>query len=134
SATAAARGIAAALRLRPQLHRLDVDHADIEDLLDRGADRRLVRIRVDSERVFVLRDQGIALLRDDRANDHLARIHQALSSECPAATLVSSSSAGSETTTDAAPSTSATPASAAGQTSTRAMFRNDFAQISSSSP
>src|SRR5262249_11418185 len=65
---------AAALRLRLDLddvHPLDLH---VEELLDGLADLRLVHILVDAERVLVLRDLLIALLRDHRADQHFARM------------------------------------------------------------
>src|SRR3954468_13377445 len=71
----AAGGEPAALGLG--LHRggADLDDAHVEELLDRLADLRLVRIRVDAERVLVVRGEHVALLADDRADDDLARMH-----------------------------------------------------------
>src|ERR671935_1078188 len=53
--------------LRLRLHLEDVDRldVDVEELLDRLADLRLVRVRVHAERVLALLDQRVALLRDD---------------------------------------------------------------------
>src|SRR4051812_10710705 len=68
-------GQAAALGLG--LHRggADLDDAHVEELLDRLADLRLVRVRVHAERVLVVRSEHVALLADDRADDDLARMH-----------------------------------------------------------
>src|ERR1700761_2806415 len=56
-------------------------HLDREDLLDRDLDLRLVRVRVDQERVDVVIDQAVGLLRDDRGQDDVAGVsdgrHQA---------------------------------------------------------
>src|SRR5215204_7430757 len=65
----------AALRLglHPRgAHAID-SHA--EDLLDRLAHLRLVRPLVHAERVLVGGEQRVALLGDDRPDDHLARVH-----------------------------------------------------------
>src|ERR1044071_8477557 len=62
----------APLRLRLHLRDVDREHADLEQLLDGLADLRLVRLGVHAERVLLLLDQPIALLRDDRRDDHLA--------------------------------------------------------------
>src|SRR5215213_11160610 len=60
------------------VHRRDLD---LEDLLDRDLDLRLVRVRVNDERVDVVLDQPVGLLGDDRRQDDVARIgdgrHQA---------------------------------------------------------
>src|SRR4051794_12677687 len=71
----AAGGETAALGLG--LHRggPNLDDAHVEELLDRLADLRLVRVRVDAERVLVVRGEHVALLADDRADDDLARMH-----------------------------------------------------------
>ena len=47
--------------------------------LDRLADLRLVRVLVHLERVLAVGDQAVALLRDDRREQHLVRMeaHQA---------------------------------------------------------
>src|SRR6266700_8228773 len=64
---------AAPLRLRPDLqdvHALDVD---VEELLDRLADLRLVRILVHAERVLAVADQAVAFFGDDRGEEDLVR-------------------------------------------------------------
>src|SRR5918998_3399067 len=53
------------------VHRQD---PDVEDLLDRDLDLGLVRVRVDEERVPVLIENAVALLRDDRRHDDVARV------------------------------------------------------------
>src|SRR5687768_17573300 len=83
---------------------------------------------MDTKRVLVLSDQGVALLGDDRLDDHLAGVHQELSF----AVWASPSSAAAETIIEAAPTTSATPASSAESTDTSSMFRKDRAHASSS--
>src|SRR2546430_4459077 len=58
---------ATALRLRLHLGDVDAEDFDIEQLLDRLPDLRLVRVRVDPERVRVAAlDLRITLLRHDR--------------------------------------------------------------------
>src|SRR5690606_35478806 len=47
-------------------------HPHVEDLLDRDLDRSLVGVRVDEERVPVLVQQAVALLRDDGLDDDVA--------------------------------------------------------------
>src|SRR3954453_18023739 len=76
----AAAGVAAALRLRGNLGRAHLEHGHAEQLLDRLLDLRLVRVRVDAEGVLVDRRQHVGLLGDDGTDDHLGRVHQALSS------------------------------------------------------
>src|SRR5262249_16615987 len=66
-------GEPAALRLGLDRGGPDLDDAHVEELLDRLADLRLVRVRVDAERVAVVRGEHVALLADDRADDDLAR-------------------------------------------------------------
>src|SRR5438309_10089435 len=56
---------AAALRLRLHLDDVDADDLDVEELLDGLAHLRLVRVGMDTERVLVLPDVAVALLRDD---------------------------------------------------------------------
>src|SRR3954470_15608195 len=72
---AAPRGVAAPLRLRLHAHRAHLEHAHAEDLLDRLADLGLVRAVVHAERVLVGREQRVALLGHDRADDHGACVH-----------------------------------------------------------
>src|SRR6266550_870111 len=64
------------------VERVHVGDLDVEHLLDRDLDLRLVRQRVDVERVLVLIQQAVALLRDDRSEQHIAGIveHQLCSS------------------------------------------------------
>src|SRR5690606_8476683 len=71
-ALARAEAGAAGLALTVQgVHRGDL-HA--EDLLDRELDLGLVRAGVHDERVLALVDQSVALLRDDRREDDVARV------------------------------------------------------------
>src|SRR4051812_28281913 len=71
----AAGGQPAALGLGLDRGGPHLDDAHVEELLDRLADLRLVRVRVDAERVLVVRGEHVALLADDRADDDLARMH-----------------------------------------------------------
>src|SRR5207237_9767828 len=78
---------AAALGFRLHLedvHALDVD---LEQLLDGLPDLRLVRIRVDAERVLALVYQLVALLRHDCGEQALIRMeaHDALTCTCSSA-------------------------------------------------
>src|SRR6185312_7231329 len=116
--------------------RADVDDLDVEQLLDRLADLRLVRAVVHAECVLAGLGEHERLLGDDRADDHLRRIHQPSSPSSepdPLARATSSAIAACETSNDAAPTTSATPASPTGITSTRARLRNDLPASASSS-
>src|SRR3954466_6046584 len=130
-------GLAAALGLGLDRHRADLDHVDVEQRLDGLADLRLVGARVDPERVLLRGGQHVGLLADDRADDDLACVHQALASSffSPLARAVSSSRAVGLTSTLAAPIRSATPTFAVGITDrTSARLRNDRATRSSASP
>src|SRR3954452_16839971 len=125
-APAAARD-AAALRLGLDPRRAHAVHADAEDVLDRLAHLSLVRPLVHAERVLVGREQRVALLGDDRPDDHLSRVH------FDAAFAVRRASAASETTSRAWPITSAMPTASACMTLTPRRFRNDFTADSSPS-
>src|SRR6476469_3090077 len=74
--TPAAGSVAAALGLALDRRRANVDDLDVEQLLDRLADLRLVRAVVDAERVLARLGEHERLLGDDWADDHLTRIHQ----------------------------------------------------------
>src|SRR5436190_2386660 len=127
----AAGGEPAALGLGLDRHRADVDHADVEERLDGLADLRLVRLGVDAERVLVGRGEDVALLADDRADDHLRRLHQSAS---PLARVVSASSPACEASTALARTMSAMPTLSAGRTDSRSTLRNESAMRSSSMP
>src|SRR5215203_4311127 len=118
-----ALGPAAALGLGLDPGRADTGHPHAEDLFDRLAHLRLVSPVVHPKRVLVGREQGVALLGDDRPDDHLTRVHRAT------AFSVSRPSAASEITSRPAPTTSATPTSSACTTNTSAMLRKDLAQL-----
>src|SRR5215212_1870524 len=102
-------GQAAALGLGLDRHGADLDHLDVEELLDGLANLGLVGVRVDAERVLVVGREHVALLADDGTDDHLAGVHarQASSSLRPSARAVSWSSASRVTSTNAAPTRSA---------------------------
>src|SRR5215212_8066856 len=125
--TPAAARDAAALRLGLHPRRADAVDADAEDVLDRLAHLSLVRPLVDAERVLVGREQRVALLGDDRPDDHLARVH------FEAAFSVRRASEPSDSTSRAWPITSATPTSSACMTLTSRRFRNDLTVVSSPS-
>src|SRR2546425_7961088 len=74
-ALAGALECTAPLRLRLNLDHVDARDLDVEELFDRLADLRLVRIGVDPERVAPARRVRIRLLADDRGEDDLARVH-----------------------------------------------------------
>src|SRR5687768_9779311 len=136
----AAAGVAAALRLRGDLRRAHSEHGHAEQLLDGLLDLRLVRVRMDAERVLVGRRQHVGLLGDDGPDDHLGRIHQALASSRPMRTTgffarsVSVLSATSEMSSVAWPTRSATPQASVGMTLTPARLRKDLAAADSSAP
>src|SRR5579864_4976230 len=117
---------AAALRLRANLDDVHALDLDVEELLDGLAHLRLVCVLVHLERVLVLRDLLVALLRDHRTDQHLAwmQAHDAL--PCTA------SSAAWLTSSERAHTTCATSSSDGTVTSTRSRLRNDFETLSSS--
>src|SRR5215211_1394467 len=119
---------AAPLGLRLHPCRPDAGHAHAEDVLDRLAHLRLVRPLVHAERVLVGPEQGVALLRDDGPDDHLARVHFAT------AFSLRRPSAASDTMSRPLPTMSAIPTSSTCRTATSARLRNDLAQVSSPSP
>src|SRR5438093_3205777 len=66
---------AAALRLRLHLGDVDAQHLDAEELLDRLPDLRLVRVRVDAERIRVAAlDLRVALLGHDRGEQNFVGV------------------------------------------------------------
>src|SRR3954454_432062 len=84
----AARGEAPALRLRGHRGGADLDHLDVrEELLDGLLDLRLVRVRVDPERVLAGRREHVGLLGDDGPDEHLAGVHRYASSLVPRSSL-----------------------------------------------
>src|SRR3954469_12207300 len=141
----AAGGDAATLGLGGDLGGADLDDVHVEQGLDGLLDLRLVRLVVHAERVLVGGRQDVALLGDDRADDHLAVVHQAPASlrSSPAwtssrprslrARCVRFPNARSESTSVAARTRSATPTSSTCRTCTRERLRNDLAAASSSS-
>src|SRR4051794_17638015 len=66
--------VAGALALALAVGGVHVQHPDVEDLLDRDLDLGLVGLRADQEGVGPLLDQPVALLRDDRRQDDVARV------------------------------------------------------------
>src|SRR6476646_8238971 len=68
-------GAAVALALARAVHRVHVRDGDAEDLLDRLLDLDLVGTRRDLERVDVRVQGGVGLLRHDRSQDHVSRVH-----------------------------------------------------------
>src|SRR3954451_9743817 len=125
----AAGGDAAALGLGGDLGGAHLDHVDVEQRLDGLLDLGLVRLVVHAERVLVGGRQHVALLGDDRADDHLRVVHQ----EAFLARATRLSSAAWLSTSVAAPTRSATPTSSTCMTFTRARLRNDLAAASSPS-
>src|SRR5664279_3914661 len=63
-----------ALALALAVHRVDVGDLYAEDLLNGDLDLGLVRIRVDQERVLVLIEKAVTLLRDKGRVEHIARV------------------------------------------------------------
>src|SRR5579875_2742271 len=98
-----------ALALALPVERVDVEHLDVEHLLDRDLDLGLVGQRVDVERVLVVVQQAVALLRDHRSEQHVARIveHQASLPSSVAASAASVASLLLSCATSASPSGSA---------------------------
>src|SRR5204862_6852654 len=82
-----------ALALTGPVEGVDARHLDVEDLLDGNLDLRLVGVRVNDERVLVLVDESIALLRDDRSKQHVARVRDHAESPPAGVSGVSSASA-----------------------------------------
>src|SRR4029079_3826875 len=129
---------AAALRLRLHLGDVHREDADLEELLDPLQDLRLVRVGMDAECVFALLDQAVALLGDDRGDQHLARgeAHAGTSFfsvfSLPARASRSSSAA-CETSSERAQTTAATSSSDGATTATRSRFLNERYTFSSSS-
>src|SRR5262249_53245993 len=120
----------APLRLGLHLDDVHADDVDVEELLDRLPDLRLVRVLVHLERVAVLGDLVVALLAHDGRDEDLGGMKaHALT---PAFALTSGSAA-SLTTSERAHTTCATSSSAGTVTSTFSRLRNDLMSISSSS-
>src|SRR5258708_37873752 len=70
-----------------------------EDLLDRDLDLGLVRVRVDQERVPVPVELGVALLRDNRGDDHVPRVGNSGHFSLPSVSSSASSSLSTESVT-----------------------------------
>src|SRR3954451_11424394 len=117
----AARGVAPALGLGLHARGADLEHLDVgEELLDGLPDLRLVRLLVHAERVLAELGEHEGLLGDDRADHHLAGLHQDPTyTDSPTARATTSSSARSEISSEAAPMMSAMPACWEGITLTR---------------
>ena len=128
----AAGGDAAALGLGGDLRGADLDDVHVEQRLDGLLDLRLVRLVVHAERVLVGGRQDVALLGDDRADDHLAVVHLGLRLLAGARREVVERAPG-ESTSVAARTRSATPTSSTCRTCTRERLRKDLAAVSSSS-
>src|SRR5919202_2661443 len=117
---------AAAHRLRLDLRDVDALDLHVEELLDRLADLRLVRLRVHAEGVLAVGDQRVALLAHDRREEHLVRMEAHVALPC------TSGSAASVTRSERAHTTAATSSSLGEATTTRSRLRNDFATASCS--
>src|ERR671933_1443933 len=118
---------AAALRLRLDLRDVHALDLHVEELLDRLADLRLVRLRVHAERVLAVGDQRVALLAHDRREQHFVRV------EAHDALPCTSGSAASVTRSVRAHASAATSSSPGEVTATRSRLRNDFVTASCSS-
>src|SRR5829696_472897 len=68
---------AGALALALAVQRVHAEDLHVEDLLDRDLDLRLVGVRPDDERVLVVVQQAVALLRDDRGDEHVPGVADA---------------------------------------------------------
>src|ERR687890_2336307 len=68
---------AAALALALAVDRVHAEDLDVEDLLDRDLDLRLVGLGQDDERVLVLVEQAVALLGDDRGQQDVPGVADA---------------------------------------------------------
>src|SRR3954463_3873391 len=71
---APARAVAGTTGLALPVQRVDAGHLDVEDLLDRNLDLGLVGVGAHEERVLVDVEQAVALLADDRRDQHVARV------------------------------------------------------------
>src|SRR2546423_497217 len=124
----AAADDAAALRLRAHLDHVHALDVDAEQLLDRLADLRLVRIRVDAEGVtVVLLDLLVALLGDHRREQDFVGM------EAHEARSWTTSSAAWLTSSERAQTSAETSTSAGVTTTTPSRLRNDFVIASCSS-
>src|SRR3954453_3901104 len=116
---------AAALRLRLHLDDVHARHLDAEQLLDGLADLRLVRVGGHLERVRAALDAAVALLRQDRREHDLRRVHY-----CALPWITGS--AASVTSSERAQTTAPTSSSHGSTIATRSRLRNDFATFTSS--
>src|ERR671923_62078 len=126
-AWAAALDPVAPLRLRLDLDDVHARDLDVEELLDRLPDLRLVRVLVHAERVLVVLDEAVALLRDHGCEQDLVRM------ETHAALLWTASRAPSVTSSALAQTTSATVRFRAARIVTPSILRNDLMSAVSSS-
>src|SRR5918911_938417 len=99
-----------ALALALAVERVDGQHADVEDLLNRDLDLRLVRVRMHQERVPVVVQLAVALLRNHRRDDDVPRVgnrgHFSPSSASAASSSASSASAAASSAAAIASATS----------------------------
>src|ERR1700735_1297916 len=122
----------APLGLGFDVERAHLDHVHVEQRFDGLADLGAVCVGLNAEGFRAGRREHIALLGKDRLDDHLGRLHHALSRWGAAARAVNSCKAFSETSKEAAPSKSATPTLSGWSTATRARLRKDSAAADSS--
>src|SRR5262249_33463903 len=71
------------LALALPVDRVHAVHSDVEDLLHGDLDLGLVRVRADQERVLVLVQQPVALLRDHRGQQDVPRVRAHATSSLP---------------------------------------------------
>src|SRR4051794_23292041 len=84
-------GAPAALALALAVDRVDAEHLHVEDLLDSDLDLGLVGLGQDDERVLVLVQQAIALLRDDRGEQDVPGVADGHAFSSVASSVVPSS-------------------------------------------
>src|SRR5215217_3301548 len=80
-----------ALALALAVEGVHAEDLHVEDLLDRDLDLGLVGVRPDDERVLVLVQQAVALLRDDRGDEHVPGVADAHAFSSVLASVVPSS-------------------------------------------
>src|SRR5215218_9233740 len=82
---------AGALALALAVEGVHAENLHVEDLLDRDLDLRLVGVRPDDERVLVLVQEAVALLGDDRGDEHVPGVADAHAFSSVLASVVPSS-------------------------------------------
>src|SRR5581483_4620209 len=107
----------APLRLRLHLDDVHLGDLDVEELLDRLQHLGAMRVAVDAERVLAGGRAGVALLRHDRCEEDLRRVHGYL------ALASTVGRAACETTSVRAQTTAPISSSVGCTTATRSRFR-----------